>query len=636
MGRGVTRVTLALTMALLAGTGTAQAQNLLTIDDARLVETSGGPWMAGILVKLPSAPTAPVSVNYTTIAGSATPGSDYTTTSGVLTFSTSESTKVINLQILGDTTPEWSPTLKQDEVFFIELSNPSANATIQKGRSTITLLDDDHPTVNERPGVQFLSAVSGSVSPHGPTNGQVKLQWRVPAAQAPPTNVVVRENVGPTCGFPPSTTAGSPVVSTGTPPGAGTVQTYTHSNLALDTLHCYSVFTTYAAGDTTEIAQIKAAPFYAGGPIVWRYHSGSVNVVPPTVGGDAIYTVDNLGVVHAMERGPLGGAWPTTPIAWNPVAVGAPTQNRSAAVPLNGGWRLFLGTDGGGVHAIDGRSGDVIWSRSTSFGTALPNIGGTQAQPAGLFKGFGGNNDMILVGTNNGGSNAFLALDPANGLTQGPDYTHAQMGSVFGMAVVDYPGNRVFFLTNASSATLYGLDLGPLGTPTLTLAAVTGGNPRPFTGSNGSAVLRNNRLVFGDATGQVLGVDLVLGTSYNNSTGDGLVKGFLWPDRRDDRLYFATDTRVHGWRDQGGSFMPLWSVPVASPSIVLQKPGSDYLYVGDGNGRLLQIDVVTQAQTPLLLEGSGVQIGAPSLDGGHSLIIVGSSTGTIHAVRVPF
>jgi hypothetical protein len=61
------------------------------------------------------------------------------------------------------------------------LAHP-VNATIQKGRSTITLLDDDHPTVNEKPGVQFLTVVSGGNA----TTGQTKLQWRVPAGQVQP------------------------------------------------------------------------------------------------------------------------------------------------------------------------------------------------------------------------------------------------------------------------------------------------------------------------------------------------------------------------------------------------------------------------------------------------------------------
>jgi len=69
--------------------------------------------------------------------------------------------------------------------------------------------------------------------------------------------------------------------------------------------------------------------------------------------------------------------------------------------------------------------------------------------------------------------------------------------------------------------------------------------------------------------------------------------------------------------------------------MVLQKPGTDFLYLGDGQGRLVQIKVSDMSTTPLLLE-SGVQIGAPSLDGPNSILIVGSATGTIYGVRVPY
>jgi hypothetical protein len=120
------------------------------------------------------------------------------------------------------------------------------------------------------------------------------------------------------------------------------------------------------------------------------------------------------------------------------------------------------------------------------------------------------------------------------------------------------------------------------------------------------------------------------------NTGDGAVKGFVWPDRRNNNLYFSSNTWVQAVQDLGASFNRLWSLPIPNASMVLQKPGSDYIYVGNGNGQLIQIDVVTQFQTPLTLEASGVQIGAPSLDGGYDLVIVGSSTGTLHAVRVPY
>jgi hypothetical protein len=124
--------------------------------------------------------------------------------------------------------------------------------------------------------------------------------------------------------------------------------------------------------------------------------------------------------------------------------------------------------------------------------------------------------------------------------------------------------------------------------------------------------------------------------SYNTTTSDGEVKGFVWPDRRDDRLYFATVNNVNAMRDTGAALNPIWSIPVTTPSMVLQKPGSDFVYVGDGNGRLIQINVNTQATVPLTLEGAGVQIGAPSLDNVHNLVIVGTLTGNVYAVRVPY
>jgi len=214
------------------------------------------------------------------------------------------------------------------------------------------------------------------------------------------------------------------------------------------------------------------------------------------------------------------------------------------------------------------------------------------------------------------------------------------MGNVTGMAVVDYGANRVYFGTSNPSRTFFALDLGAAGAPSLVLSPPAWNRKPMGAGTFGAPVMRGVTAYLGDSAGEVHALHVaggMSGTSYNCPTGDGPAKGFLWPDRRDDRLYFATNGKVHGYRDDGTAFVPIWSTDVTTPSMVLQKPGTDYLYVGDGNGRLVQIDV-TDPLSPdaLLLEGPGVQIGAPSLDGGFNLVLVGSSTGTIHAVRVPF
>jgi len=641
MTRGIATVTWGLVVALLAAAADARAQAELRIDDARQVERSSGLWIHPITVRTVSGPPPlNVTVNWTLVAGSATAPTDFVMASGSVTImALLEDRKDINIQINGDTLDEWTlpQTYHQDEVFFIQLSNP-VNATIQKGRSTITLIDDDRPL----PGVQFLSATSGGIL----TPAQNKLKWRIPGAQVPPDDVTIRWNTGASCSFPSTVGGGSGGMSLGFAGLPGTVQIWTHSS-APGLQHCYSVFAIYGGSPTTEVAQVTATPFDTNaGPVAWRYSPGcyppcaAATLAPPSVGFDATYTVGNDGVLHAMERGPSGGAWP---LSWNPLSLGKPTQSRSPAVPMRvaplGDWRLFIGTDGGGMHAVDGLTGAVIWSRSDAFSNALPslNTGTSQAQPAGIFKAFGGQNDMLLVGTHNGvGNNSFLALDPATGNLQ-DSYSDPAMGDVRGMAVVDYSGNRAVFLTASPSATLFALDLGaPLPDLTLSSLPVPLTNPDGFgSGTSGSAVLRNNRIIFGDSTGQIYAVNLVTGASYTRSTGNGPVKGFVWPDRRNNNLYFSADDKVHVVEDDGVSFNPLWEAgSIVGLSMVLQKPGTDYLYVGDGNGGLIQINVVTQSQRLLVLEGPTVQIGAPSLDGPNNLIVVGSSTGTIHAVRV--
>jgi hypothetical protein len=615
-------------LALVACATAAQAQIPIRVTDVRTVEGSTGLHFVNVPVTVSGPPPVAITVDWTLVQGTATAPADFTMASGTLSFpALSSLPQNISVQLNGDTVDEWSPALMQDAVFFVQLSNASAGGVIDKGRGTVTLIDDDHPNA----GIQFLTAVSTMVG----ASGQNKLQWRVPAAPIAVTNVTVAWKQGAGCSFPTSTTdtAGGGSFTVAANP-AGSVQSAAHTGRPLNTPHCYSVFAMNALGfPSPEIAKVKATPISTAGSIAWVYASGAASVVPPSVGADAVYTTDNLGVVHAMSRGSGGGDWPST---WNPLAVGKPTQNRSAVIPVSTGSRLLLGTDAGGVHAVDGRTGTLVWSRSSAFGTALPNVGGVQAQPAALLKSFGGNNNMLLVGTNAGASNTFHALDLDSGATQDVPYPNGLMGNVMGQAVVDYAFNRVLFLTSNASGTVFSLDLGVAGTPKLSLATLPATNPLAFTGSSSAAVLRNNRLLFGNNNGKVFGLDLATGTSYSANTGNGNVKGFVWPDRRDDRIYFSGDGKVLAFRDIGSGLVgPLWHVDLTTPSMVLQKPGTDFIYVGDGQGNLVQINVSDQSKTQLTLENNA-QIGAPSLDGPNSIVIVGSETGAIYAVRVPY
>jgi hypothetical protein len=281
---------------------------------------------------------------------------------------------------------------------------------------------------------------------------------------------------------------------------------------------------------------------------------------------------------------------------------------------------------------------------------------GDQATPAGLFKGWGGQNDLLLVGTANSSSDtSFFALNPATGATIdfypfGPvgsaaDAPPGPIRNVYGMAAVDYGvPNRVYFgaAGSGSEFALWSLDLGLMNSPDLTLSSQAW-NPKALnSGTNASPVLRGGRLYIGTIDGKVHSLRLADGALSSSSGLGGEVKSFMFPDRASGNLYFSTtNDMVWGVRDDLEPANPnlsvLWSIDdIPNPSMVLLRPGTNELYVGSGNGRLYKIDVAsadpkgTKAWTDL---EPGATIGAPTLDATHNLILVGSSSGVVYAVR---
>jgi hypothetical protein len=628
----------------LAGAAGARAQTpTASILDARVVEGSSGNWNQAVTVTLSGPSASAVDVPWSTVSGSAVGGADFANGGGSVHFNPGVTSQTLLVSIVGDTTIEWNTILQLDEVFFVDLGTP-ANATLLKSRATVTIVDDDRTL----PGLQLVSAVADG----GATTGRVRLQWRVPPAPASPgpvSDVLVRWNQGAGCAAPASAvvgvTGGEFLLFTngGIPVNApGGTQVVEHLNRPL-VRHCYALFAVYPPSTTTtERATVVATPLDTTSPkpVAWTFSAGgsALTIVPPTVGPDAVYTVSNDGVVHAMARGESGGQWPT---AWSPVGLGKPAHNRSPLVPLPAGARLFVGTESGEVHAVDGKDGAIVWSRTPLFSAgALASSGGVQGTPAGLFKAYKGINDAILVGSNLGASNnTFYILDPVDGHNVST-YSHGLLGAVEGMEVVDYDNNRVFMLTTATSGTLWGFDLGTAGSPSLN---ALGGYPVSLGTANGSPVLRNGRLYFGTANGEVHVYRLANGAQSTLGLSDGEIKGFVFPDRRNGDLYFSTNSRVWGVSDtlepSSPMLTPQWFVDdIPAPSIALHRTGTDFVYVGSSNGRLYQIDAAAadpKATKKYVELEAGSQIGAPSLDGPNNLVLVGSATGVVYAVRVP-
>ena len=111
----------------------------VSIADATKTEGSSGTSNLGFTVTLSKAATSTVTVKYATSNGTATAGQDYTAGSGTITFSAGQTSKTVNVAVIGDTTVE------PDETFTVTLSSPSG-ATVSRATVTGTISNDDVTT----------------------------------------------------------------------------------------------------------------------------------------------------------------------------------------------------------------------------------------------------------------------------------------------------------------------------------------------------------------------------------------------------------------------------------------------------------------------------------------------------------
>jgi hypothetical protein len=107
-----------------------------SVNDVSVAEGNSGTTNATFTVSLSPPQSTPASVSFATANGSATAGSDYSTTSGSLSFAACQGSQTVNVPVIGDTVDE------PDETFVLNLSAPSG-ATISDPTGQGTILDDD-------------------------------------------------------------------------------------------------------------------------------------------------------------------------------------------------------------------------------------------------------------------------------------------------------------------------------------------------------------------------------------------------------------------------------------------------------------------------------------------------------------
>ncbi len=493
-------------------------------------------------------------------------------------------------------------------------------------------------------GVRFFTATS--------THERNVLEWVNPTdVDYLRTEIVVRGDR-----FPTAPGDGATIYDSGAGGSGGRVK-HEHATGALSngTTFYYGAFVHRTSAPVLSAGRfVTGRPFdHTASPVKWAFSTGATALAAPTVGGAGVIATSNDKVVYAMQRGTdddqLGvdsGEWPAS---FRPVELGGPVQLRSPVIPVTVGSSspvAYFGAQDGKVYVVDAAQGGA-----TGFPWAPTPIGPmVQAAPAGIFTGFLGDFDQLVVGTRDAvNPNAFVALNPFTGVVVdsfnnggGP----TSIGIVNGMAAVDYgppAPPRAYFTSYAGGSpnSLWAFELA---------AAAPVFNPiwaKALGNLDSSPVLRGGRVLVGSPLngGTIHSFEALLGGDERTFVhNDGQVRGFVFPDRASASgdFYFATDDFVWGVTEIAGALASKFTGPIslpagAKPSAVLFVPGSHYLYVGGSDGRLYELDTLqaTPVPKPVTL-GDGLSVvGAPSLDREHGLVHVGTEAGIFYAVSVP-
>ena len=155
----------------------------ISVDDVSTIEGNAGSTNAVFTVSLDRASGRTVTVDWTTTSASASPGADYTTAGGSLTFTPGQTSKTVSVAVKGDALDEF------DETFTVDLTNP-LHATIQDGQGVGTITDDDAPAalsvsdLSQAEGDAGTSLATFTVSLDAPSGKTVSVDWTTNDATA--------------------------------------------------------------------------------------------------------------------------------------------------------------------------------------------------------------------------------------------------------------------------------------------------------------------------------------------------------------------------------------------------------------------------------------------------------------------
>jgi len=135
--------------------------NRISIADASVVEGTGGATHLKFTISY-SGPHRSMTVDWATQPGTATAGTDYTTSSGTASLTASTRSVVVKVPVLSDAIQE------SDETVLVNLSNPApaGRTSISDGQAVGTIVDDDGPGALSIDDVSVAEGDAGTTTAH--------------------------------------------------------------------------------------------------------------------------------------------------------------------------------------------------------------------------------------------------------------------------------------------------------------------------------------------------------------------------------------------------------------------------------------------------------------------------------------
>jgi chitinase len=159
----------------------------VTINNVTITEGTGATVMANFTIQIAPKPRAccPLQVNWATAPGSATSPADFTASSGTVSLTRTNSTRVVSVPVIGDSSDE------STEMFVVNLSNlVGTPGRIGDAQGVATILDNDNPPtlsvndVSEAEGDAGTTSASFTVSLSAPSSSLVSFTFATTAGSA--------------------------------------------------------------------------------------------------------------------------------------------------------------------------------------------------------------------------------------------------------------------------------------------------------------------------------------------------------------------------------------------------------------------------------------------------------------------